>query len=95
MSEKTVVVYTMEGCPHCVDFKKMRKENNIEFVDRDIYEHEEEYEIFSQVVENDYVPAVLVIETDGEKYDSFLYAPDRDYEELTEAIAIIKKHLLV
>ena len=38
---------------------------------------------------------VLVIETKGKKYDSFLYAPDRDYEELTEAIAIIKKHLLV
>jgi glutaredoxin len=95
MVNKTVVVYTMEGCPHCVDFKKMLKENNIDFVNRDIYEHEEEYEIFSQVVENDYVPAVLVIEEGGDKYNSFLYAPDRDYEELTEALAIIKKHLLV
>jgi hypothetical protein len=38
------------------------------------------------------IPALLIIESQGNKNESFLYAPDRDYMELTEAIDLIKKH---
>ncbi len=88
-----VVVYTMQGCPHCVDFKEMLQKEGIEFVDRDIEENDEEYQVFVEVTKNDYVPALLIIEERGESYKSFLYAPERDYNELTEALEIIKKHL--
>ena len=83
----------MQSCPHCVDFKKMLQTEGIDFVDRDIEKNEEEYQIFVEVTQNDYVPAVLIIEEGVEKHKSFLYAHDRDYNELTEAVAIIKKHL--
>jgi glutaredoxin len=90
-----VVVYTMEGCPHCVDFKEMLQKEGIEFVDRDIQENEEEYQVFVEVTQNDFVPALLIIEEEEEEnYKSFLYAPDRDYNELTEAVEIIKKHIV-
>jgi len=90
-----VVVYTMEGCSHCVDFKEMLQKEGIEFVDRDIQENEEEYQVFVEVTQNDYVPSLLIIEEEeGENYKSFLYAPDRDYNELTEAVEIIKKHIV-
>jgi len=88
-----VVVYTMQGCPHCVDFKEMLQKEGIDFVDRDIEENDEEYQVFVEVTKNDYVPALLIIEEGGESYKSFLYAPERDYNELTEALDIIKKHL--
>ena len=88
-----VVVYTMRGCPHCHDLKDMLVKEGINFVDRDIDDNKDEYDIFVEVTKNDYVPALLVIEEEGEKYESFLYAPDRDYEELTEAVDIVKKHL--
>lgn len=88
-----VVVYTMRGCPHCHDLKDMLVKEGIDFVDRDIDDNKDEYDIFVEVTKNDYVPALLIIEEDGEKYESFLYAPDRDYEELTEAVDIVKKHL--
>ena len=88
-----VVVYTMRGCPHCHDLKDMLVKEGIDFVDRDIDDNKDEYDIFVEVTKNDYVPALLVIEEEGEKYESFLYAPDRDYEELTEAVDIVKKHL--
>jgi len=88
-----VVIYTMQSCPHCIDFKEMLQTEGIDFVDRDIEKNEEEYQIFVEVTQNDYVPAVLIIEEGVEKHKSFLYAPDRDYNELTEAVAIIKKHL--
>lgn len=88
-----VVVYTMKGCPHCQDLKEMLVKEEIDFIDRDIDENSEEYDVFVEATKNDYVPALLIIEEEGEKLKSFLYAPDRDYEELTEAVAIIKKHL--
>ncbi len=90
----TVVVYTMKGCPFCTEFKDMLKEHKIKFLDRDIDKYSEEYDLFVKATENDYIPAVMIIEKEKDKRKSFLYAPERDYNELTEAVDIIKKHLL-
>jgi hypothetical protein len=38
------------------------------------------------------IPALLIIEGDGKDYKSFLYAPERNYDELTEAVDIINGH---
>jgi hypothetical protein len=38
------------------------------------------------------IPALLIIETDNEKHESFLYAPERNYDELSEALSIIQEH---
>jgi len=94
MKDISVIIYTMKSCPHCVDFKKMLKESNIDYFDRDIDEFEEEYNLFVEITQNDYVPALLIIEGDNEGHKSYLYAPERDYEELTEAVQIIKGHLI-
>lgn len=82
----------MKGCPFCDDFKKMLKEENIDFFDRDIDEYEQEYKTFVEITENEYIPSLLIIESEGENFDSFLYVPERDYNELTEAVTIIKGH---
>lgn len=92
MKDLNVIVYTMEGCPFCVEFKKMLKKEGIEFFDRDIDKYKDEYDTFSKIVENDLIPALLIIEGDGTDYQSFLYAPDKNYFELTEAVDIIKEH---
>lgn len=92
MKNLSVVVYTMKGCPFCDDYKKMLKEENIEFFDRDIDEFSEEYELFSEITNNDMIPAMLIIEGDEKDYESFLYAPERNYNELTEALDIVKQH---
>lgn len=84
----------MKGCPFCEDFKKMLKENNVNFHDRDIDEHSTEYDTFSKITENDMIPALLIIEGDEKEHKSFLYAPERNYNELTEALEIVKKHLI-
>jgi glutaredoxin len=92
MKDLNVVVYTMKGCPFCDQFKEMLVKEGIEFFDRDINEHEKEYDTYSKITENDMIPALLVIEGEGKRYESFLYAPDRDYMELTEAVDIINNH---
>ena len=73
----------MKGCPFCVEFKEMLTKEGIEFFDRDIDEYKSEYDLFSEITNNDMIPALL---------KSFLYAPERNYNELTEAVDIIRKH---
>ena len=92
MKDLNVVVYTMEGCPFCTEFKEMLTKEGIEFFDRDIDVYKKEYDVFSEITNNDMIPALLIIEGDGDNHKSFLYAPDRNYNELTEAVDIIKKH---
>jgi len=86
-----LVLFTMKGCPYCVDFKDMLVKENIEFTDLDINDHEEEYEMFTKIVENDLVPAFMIID-DQDGHNSFM-APDRDYQDLNEAINLIKLRL--
>lgn len=84
----------MKGCPHCVTMKDALKESNIEFVERDIDEYKDEYDIFVEVTENEFVPAFMIIENvDTEIPNSLLFAPERDYNEITEGVEIIKNHL--
>lgn len=90
--EVTVVVYTMKGCPYCQDFKKMLQENEIDFHERDIDVFEEEYNLFSEINDNDMIPALLIIETIDGNHKAYPYVPDRDYQELTEAVEIIQNH---
>ena len=82
----------MKGCPFCDDFKGMLVKEGIEFFDRDIDDHSNEYDTFSKITENDMIPALLIIEGDGDNYESYLYAPERNYNELTEAVSIIQEH---
>jgi len=92
MRDLNIIVYTMKGFPFCVDFKDILIREGIEFFDRDIDEYKDEYDIFVEVTGNDMIPSLLVIEGDEEKHESFLYAPERNYNELTEAVDIIKVH---
>jgi hypothetical protein len=70
----------------------MLTNEGIEFFDRDIDDYKDEYDIFVEVTENDMIPAMLIIEENGDKHESFLYAPERNYNELTEAVTIIQGH---
>ena len=80
----------MKGCPFCTEFKDMLVKENIEFFDRDIEEYKEEYDLFVEITDNDMIPSLLIIEGNEVTHESFLYAPERNYNELTEALDILK-----
>jgi glutaredoxin len=82
----------MKGCPYCDEMKDKLNESGLEFIDRDIEEYEEEYNMFVEVTENDYVPAFMIIDSPDESPKSHLFAPDRDYMGINEGVAIIKEH---
>jgi glutaredoxin len=90
--EVYTIIYTMKGCPHCEHIKNVLTENNIDFIGRDIDDHESEYEDFKKRTGSDFVPAMLIIEKEGEKYEPYFYVPEQHYNEIHEAVEIIKKH---
>ena len=91
--DKLVILFTMDGCPYCVQMKDQLKESDIDFVERDIEEHKDEYDMFVEITENEFVPAFMIVESpDTDDHKSYLYAPERDYNEIEEGVAIIKEH---
>lgn len=91
--DKVIVLFTMKGCPHCVEMKEMLVKEGIDFVDRDIDEYEEEYNMFVEITENEYVPSFMLIENPETEPVSELYAPERDYDDLEDGVGIIKEWL--
>lgn len=90
--DKIAVVFTMKSCPHCQEFKTMLSEAGIEFIDRDIEEYEEEYDMFVEATGNDFVPAFMLVENpESEKPNTGLYAPDRNFEDLEQGLNIIRE----
>ena len=91
--DKLVILFTMEGCPYCVQMKDQLTESDIDFVERDINEHKDEYDMFVEITENEFVPAFMIVESpDTDDHKSYLFAPERDYNEIEEGVAIIKEH---
>ena len=88
---KHLILFTMEGCPFCVDMKSKLADAKIEFVDLDINENSDEYEMFKKIVDNDYVPAFMIIDTEGTP--TTFMAPDRDFEDIDDAVNKIKSNL--
>lgn len=92
---KIAVVYTMKGCPHCIHIKEELNKNNLPFVERDIDDFEEEYDEFAKIVQNEYVPAMMLITLDEneEATNVKFLAPDRDYQDIVEGVEIVKNYI--
>ena len=82
----------MEGCPYCDMMKEQLDAINADYVVRDINEHEDEYNMFVEITENDFVPAFMIVESPDETPNTMLFAPDRDFNEIEDGVKIIKEH---
>jgi glutaredoxin len=51
----------MKGCPFCDMMKKQLVDENIEYYERDIDEHDEEHNLFVEITGSDYVPAFMIV----------------------------------
>lgn len=90
--DKIAVLFTMKTCPHCVVLKEMLEDAQIDFVDRDIEEFEEEYNMFVEATGSDFVPAFMLIEDfNSDTPKTGLFAPDRDFDDIENGLQIIKE----
>lgn len=93
MLEQLIVVYTMKGCPYCVMLKEELTNLNIPFIERDVDDESEEFDLFVEATGGyDFVPAFMIVETDGSKHKSKFFVPERDFDEVTDGVKIIKEH---
>jgi glutaredoxin len=91
---KKVILYSMKGCPWCLEMKNKLKESKIKFIERDIDKHKEEYDLFVEATGNDFVPAFMLMTLEeGDATNVNLLAPDRDYEDINEALVKVKEYL--
>ena len=90
--DKLLILFTMDGCGYCVQMKNKLKESNIDFIDRDIFEHKDEYDMFVEITENEFVPAFMIVESPDVEPNTLLFAPERDFNEIDDGIKIIKEH---
>jgi glutaredoxin len=80
-----IKIFSMRGCPHCVNLKNKLKEENIKFTEYDIDEHSEMYDKFSKIVGNEFLPAILIGKT--------AYVPEKSFKTIDKAVELIKSHL--
>ena len=93
---KVTVVYTMKGCPFCTMIKEELNKENIPFLERDIDDFQDEYDEFTKITENEYVPALMLLTLDDKDNasDIQLLAPERDFQDIYEGINIVKGYVL-
>lgn len=90
---RQVVIFSMKSCPFCTMMKDLLDENNIPFIDMDIDENEEDYEMFKELVDgNEFVPAVMLVD-ETKKNKLIPLAPDRDFKNIEEGVEKIKTYL--
>lgn len=91
---RQVIMYSMKGCPWCDKMKNALKESNIKYRERDIDEYKKEYDMFVEATDNDFVPAFMILDVkNGDINKVKLMAPDRDYDDIPEAIEKLKQFL--
>ena len=91
---KQVVLYTIKDCIHCEKAMNLLKESNIEFVERDVYIYEKEYDLFVEATGNENIPAFLLLTiVDNKAVNVELLAPDDHFKSLEEAVIKVKEYL--
>jgi glutaredoxin len=86
-----IVIFSMNGCGHCVSLKKRLNGLSIPYNDIDINQHED---LWKQVVEqtgHNVVPTIYISEENSDTGQVFV--PGRDHHNENEAIEIIKKYI--
>ena len=87
-----LIVFTMDGCPYCDELKSKLNKRHIEFIDRNIDEYSDEYLMFVELTKSYYVPGFMIIhEDENGDHSSEVFAPERDFFDIDEAIQIIIK----
>lgn len=87
---KNILVFTLDGCQHCVDLKKSLTNANVPYNEMEINENQS---LWNQVVEQtgyNLLPTVFIGSNDTD--EGIVLVPDRDFKSPTELLEHIKKY---
>jgi hypothetical protein len=86
-----IIVFTLNGCSHCVDLKKELKNLNITFTEIEV---ESNKEIWNSVVKqtgHNSLPSVYISIAGGD--EGPIFVPERDYKDRDDLIEKIKMYI--
>ena len=86
-----IIVFSLNGCIHCVELKKELKKQNIPFIDLEIEENKGIWDVVVQQTGYNSLPTVF-IGLNGED-EGPVFVPERDYESREDLIEKIKNYL--
>ena len=80
-----ISIFVLDGCEHCELLKQLLKEKNINFKEIDIEKNEKMYEEFSESMQNEFVPAIVID-------NKIALVPQDSFDTIQEAVELIEKH---
>ena len=89
INKLSILELKMQTC--CDENKKIEFQKEINAL-HECHKHKEEYDMFVEATQNEFVPAFILIESpESEEPSTNLYAPERDFDDLEDGIGIIKE----
>lgn len=89
---KRLVVFTMNGCPHCEELKEELKQENLDYTEYEIFEHPFIWDQIVKETGNEYLPTIF-IQTDDEG-NGLVFVPEKDFNTKEELMNIIKTNII-
>ena len=81
--KKEITIYTNEACPYCKTIKEKLKEENINFVEKDVSKVTSEWNSISELMGIAQLPTLA--------FDKEYFAPGRDFWSPEHLVGIIKE----
>ena len=86
-----IIVFTLNGCSHCVDLKKELKKLSIPYSEIEVESNKEIWDsVVSQTGHNS-LPSVYISIAGGD--EGPIFVPERDYQNQDELIEKIKMYI--
>jgi len=86
--EKKLIIFTLFGCPYCVNLKNQLKDLSIDFVDIDIEVNPEIWDKVVKQTKQEVLPTIFIQEPNTSEGN--VYIPGYNYDEEDEIVEIIK-----
>jgi glutaredoxin len=82
------ILFTLDGCSHCVDLKKQLIKENIEFIELEVGENKQIWNTVVEQTGHNSLPTMFV-GLNGED-EGPIFVPERDYKSHEDLIEKIK-----
>lgn len=86
-----IIVFTLDGCSHCVDLKKELRKQNINFTEIEVEANKEIWNAVVKQTGHNSLPSVYISIAGGD--EGPIFVPERDYKDRDDLIEKIKMYI--
>jgi glutaredoxin len=83
-----IILFTLDGCPHCISLKNRLINDSIPFIELDVDENPEIWGEVIEEIKHDFLPTTLI--TNIETEEGLIFVPTIDYQTEDEIFEIIR-----